>query len=246
MPGEQTTHDAIFGGEALIVQHRHGYRFGMDALLLATDLPPFAHDATIVDLGSGHGPAAIAIAIRYPQARIVAVDRQSALLALLEQSIALNALTNIDVLQADIRDFRTGLAPHSASLVVCNPPYFRPGNQRTSESLERAEARHELHGGLADFIAAARYVLEPGGHLKMITPPTRLGEVYAAIDATDLRLKSLRFFHATAQREAYLVEYVLRRGAVADFVVLPPLVISDSEGVYTAEVAARLVKRVAP
>ena len=48
---------------------------------------------------------------------------------------------------------------------------------------ERAAARHELHGGVAAFVAAAASVLAPRGCMKMVLPPSRLGQLMAALEA---------------------------------------------------------------
>lgn len=234
------TCDVIFNGAARIFQHQRGYRFGTDALLLATDLPPFAAGATIVDFGAAHGPVSLAIASRHPTVQVVAVERQAELLDLLAESIALNGFSNISCRLLDIREIRAGMKSHSADVVVCNPPYFRAGEQRISRDVVRAEAHHELNGTLEDFIDAARYVLKPTGYLKLITPPLRIPDVLSAIENTDLRMKTLRFVHSRPDRDAYLVEYVLRRGAAPDFLVRPPLFLHEMDGSYCREVAERL------
>lgn len=234
------TCDVIFKGAARIFQYQRGYRFGTDALLLATDLPLLKEGATVVDFGAAHGPVSLAIAAKYPRVQVIAVERQAELLDLLAESVSLNEFSNVACTLLDIREIRGNLKSHSADLVVCNPPYFRAGEQRISSDQVRAEAHHELHGTLRDFIDAARYVLKPTGYLKLITPPLRVPDVFSAIENTDLRLKTLRFVHSRPDRDAYLVEYVLRRGAAPDFLVRPPLFLHAMDGSSTPEAAERL------
>ncbi len=235
------TCDVIFDGAAQILQPKRSYRFGTDALLLATDLPVISAEATIVDLGSAHGPVSLAIAAKNPDWKVIAVERQQVMLELLVESIALNDFSSrVEALLVDVREIRTQLKSHSADLVVCNPPYFRAGEQRISSDVVRAEAHHELNGVLKDFVDAARYVLKPTGYLKLITPPLRIPDVFSAIAATDLRMKSMRFVHSRPDRDAYLVEYVLRRGAAPDFVVRPPLILHALDGTQDEEVSQRL------
>ena len=239
MTGDRTC-DVIFNGAAQIIQPKRGYRFGTDALLLATDLPMDVAGATVVDLGSAHGPVALAIASKNPQSKVIAVERQQAFYDLLVESIALNAFSGVEALLVDVREIRTRLKSHIADLVVCNPPYFRAGEQRISSDVVRAGAHHELNGTLKDFIDAARYVLKPTGYLKLITPPLRIPDVFSAIENTDLRMKSMRFVHSRPDRDAYLVEYVLRRGAAPDFLIRPPLFLHDLDGTQSEEVSQRL------
>ncbi len=235
--------DALFDGELIIWQHLDGYRFGLDALLLATDLVDPGQNPCIVELGAGQGAVALTIAHTHPDWQVIALERQPSLLKLLRRNIEVNQLTNVEVIAGDLRDHRDLLDPHSADLVLCNPPYFRPGDRRPSPKVERAAGRHELHGTLADFIAASAYVLDQRGWMQMLTPPLRLPDALAGAEPTDLSLQSLRFYHANASKNAYLVDYRFRRGGAPDMAIRPPLYIYREQGVYTDEVARRIGRR---
>lgn len=237
---DELTRDLLFDGELAIWQRREGYRFGLDALLLATDIPELPTEATVVDLGAGQGVVGLTVAHRHPDCRVVAVERQQSLLELLERNIAENDLDNVEIVAGDLRDYREHLTPHSADLVLCNPPYYPTGSRRPSPIRERAEARHELHGDLADFVAASAYVLKQRGWLQMFTPPLRMTDALSAAEPTDLSAVALRFYHTHREDDAYLVQYRWRRGGAPDFAIRPPLYIYQSEGVYSPEVARRI------
>jgi tRNA1Val (adenine37-N6)-methyltransferase len=243
----QTTRD-ILGDEKLsVVQHERGYRFGLDALLLATDIPELGDHPTVVELGAAQGIVSLCVACQHPDAHVIAVERQDSLFGLLEQNITENKLDDhIEAVHGDVRKFRDILEPHSADLVVCNPPYFRKEERRPSADAERAAARHELHGQLADFVDAARYVLDQRGRLKIILPPIRLADLIAAADQTDLGFESMRFFHSRRDTSAYLVESVLRRGGAPDLEVRPPLYIYQNADDYTREVQQRIEQAPGP
>lgn len=235
------TRDVVGQGALTILQHERGYRFGLDALLLATDLPEVRDGATVVELGAAQGIVSLHIARQFPQVHVVAVERQASLFELLDDNIELNDLRErVEAVHADVRHHRERLEAHSAQLVVCNPPYFRAGERRPSANAQRAAARHELNGTLSDFVDAACYVLEQRGRLKIIVPPLRLADLLQAVDATDLAVESLRFFHSRAHTDAYLVESVLRRGGAPDLKVRPPLYIYRNADDYTEEVEQRL------
>lgn len=232
--------DAVFDGNLSIWQHQKGYRFGLDSLLLGTDLPDIPDDGRVVDLGAGQGAVALTIAYHNPKMTVVAVERQPSLVELLRRNVEHNELENVKILSGDLRQYRDLLPAHSADLVVANPPYYRKGSRRPSPQRQRAEARHELFGGLRDFIAAAAYVLDQRGWLQIITPPMRLAEALQATTGTDLSAASLRFYHSRRQEKAYLVEYRWRRGGAPDFSIRPPLFIYREEGIYSTEVAERI------
>lgn len=237
---DELTRDVLFGGDLVVWQRREGYRFGLDALLLATELPEMGDNPTVVDLGAGQGVVALTVALHCPEARIIAVERQESLVELLKRNIDENGFDNIEVVAGDLREYRELLTPHTADLVLCNPPYYPTGRRRPSPVRERAEARHELHGGIGDFVEASAYVASQRGRVQMFTPPLRMTDALRAAEQTDLRPVDLRFYHPSVDEDAYLIRYRWRRGGAPDFAVRPPLYIYESEGVYTEEVARRI------
>lgn len=241
MSGTETTRDVI-SDRLSIAQHRKGFRFGLDALLLATDLPEVTDGATVYELGAGQGAVSLSISARRPGLRVVACERQDGLFGLLESNIAENAriLGRVDAVKIDLQRFREELEPHSAALVVCNPPYYPLGKRNPSSNEERAAAHHELYGGLDMFVSAAAYVLEHRGWFKVIIPPWRLQDLVTAVTRVDLKVLSMRFFHADPTQDAYLVEVVCRRGGGPDLAVRAPLFVRGEDGFYTDEVARRV------
>lgn len=234
----ERTHDTL--ADLQIWQHSQGFRFGLDAVLLATDLPVRAH--RIADLGAGHGAVSLAIARQFSDAEILAVERQPSLGELLTENIALNGFEGrVTPILTDLRELRS---THSKlaqryDLVVSNPPFYRDGEGRQSAVIERREAHQELHGTLVDFLEVGRWLLKPRGFYKLVLPPSRLSEVMAVCQTSDLGLRSLRFVHARSGQDAYLMEVVLRRDHKGIFVVHPPLVLHEADG-FTPEVQKRL------
>lgn len=241
---EPRTQDMI-SGRLSLWQHPRGYRFGLDALLLATDLPELKqpHRAHVLELGAGQGAVALSIAARQAFASVRAVERNPSMLALLGDNIAHNQAcfgeTIVTLIACDLREHRAHLQPHSADLIVCNPPYFPLGHRRESDDEERADAHHERHGDLEDFIRAATYLLTHRGWFKLILPPWRLPALCATL-MSDLKLLSLRFVHAEPHQPAYLMEAVMRRGGGPDLVIREPLYVRGDDGLYTEEVARRV------
>ena len=122
----ETTHDVI-SDTLTIAQHRPGYRFGLDALLLATDLPALDPGAAVWELGAAQGAVILSVASRRPDVRAVAVERHEGLLDLLAQNVARNDLSaRVTILGADLRTLKPSPHAHAADLVLCNPPYFKP------------------------------------------------------------------------------------------------------------------------
>ncbi len=226
-----------------IKQSRLGFRFGMDAVLLATDLPSLSPKPKIMELGAGQGAVSLGIARQLPASEIWAVERQQSLHELLSENIEINGLeANIHALHADIRNLRDLIGSHSMDLVVSNPPFYRVGEGQQSPIEERASAHSEVHGGLGDFIDAARYVLKPRGRMKVVLPPARLSDLFARTQNTDLAVEVLRWLHPRAGEPAYLFEALLRRNSKRTLEVRSPLVIHEGDG-FSLEVQNRLELR---
>jgi tRNA1Val (adenine37-N6)-methyltransferase len=219
-------------------QSPHGYRFSLDAFLLA-DFVPAAAPGPLFDFGTGCGVVALLLARRLPHMRIVGVELQGSLATMARQNVRHNRLTHrVDVVHADIRQAPSLFAAGACGTVVGNPPYRRAGQGRLNPDPEKAMARHELTLTLAQFLRAARHVLRRHGLLIMVYHPSRLAELCARLEEAQLRPRRLRLVHATLQEPAALVLVE----AVADgrnaLCVLPPLAICHATGGYTTEMQA--------
>lgn len=243
----ELTRDVVSDGALTIIQSKEGYRFGLDAVLLATDLPEVPEGGTVVDLGAGSGAVGLMIAKRRPDVQIVAIEVQKSLYDLLQKNVFENhLLRQFTTIHADIRQHRLLLKPHSADLVVANPPYYRPGQGRPSPNRERATAHQELNGTLRDFIVAAQYVAKPRAEMKLVIPPMRLSDLVFDVRKSDFMASTVRFVHAKADRDAYLMEWLFRRGGASNFAVRPPLILNDADDTFTPEVKERFARAALP
>ncbi len=232
------TKDAISDGELYLYQNSDGFRFGLDSILLATDLPELTNEH-VVDLGAGNGAVGLMVASRHLDCRVQLVERQKSLYQLIEKNIAVNFLqSQAEALMVDVRDCRHHLDHQSADLVLCNPPYYKPGHGKQNVSPEKAAAHQELNGSLRDFIAAAKFVAKPKGKLKIVLPPFRLTDLTDIISGTDFGLRSLRYVHSRENEDAYLMECWLQRGTVSHVKVGPALILHEGDG-FKKEVRRR-------
>jgi release factor glutamine methyltransferase len=119
----------------------------------------------ILDLGTGSGAIALALAHAFPEAMVTAVDRSEAALALARENAAgLGLSGRVDFL---VSDWFAQVAPEPFDLVVSNPPYL--SSEETSQTapevrgFEPVEALTAADNGVADL---ARIIVEGPGHLQ--------------------------------------------------------------------------------
>jgi len=193
-----------------LYQRKDGYRFSVDALLLYAFVN-MKHVSHAVDLGTGSGVIGLLIAKKYPKATVLLVELQESLYRLAAKNISLNSLEDrVSLMNADIRDLRSILGPHTCDLVVSNPPFRKPATGRLSTGEEKAIARHELKINLPELAASASHLLRGKGRFFMIFHPDRLLEVLDALRLHSLEPKRLRFVHndAGSVSKIFMIEAV--------------------------------------
>jgi tRNA1Val (adenine37-N6)-methyltransferase len=237
----ETTLDGI--RDIKIVQHKHGYRFSVDALLL-----PFfvnvKHAVNIADLGTGSGIIGLLLARKYTGAKVLLVELQESLLTLAERNIALNALEDrVRVMHADIAGMREKAPQMAYDLVVSNPPFRKPTSGRLSLGEEKAVARHELRLKFTDLAETASYLLKVRGRFSMIFHPERLPEIIDTLRSKRLEPKRIRFVHNDPEAISKIVLIEAVKEGRPGIEVEKPLFIYDEKGAYTAELDAMYGRR---
>jgi tRNA1Val (adenine37-N6)-methyltransferase len=236
---DDLTADTFFGGLIKVFQSRRGYRFSIDAVLLAAHAHPKSGD-TVVDLGTGCGIVPLLMAFRHPGIRILGVEIQPSLAEIARLNVGENDLSGrIRIICRDIRTLSPGAVSGPADLMVTNPPFRKARSGRVNPHPEKARARHEEAITLPEVMKTARRLLRNGGRLVTIYPADRAAEVLVEMDRVSIRPKFLRTVHSKADTEARLcLAAGTKGGRSGGLRVAPPLIIYNDDGTYTDEVQA--------
>lgn len=192
----ELTTDTFFKGSLKIRQFRHGYRFSIDAVLLAACVQPISGDR-IVDLGTGCGIIPLIIAYRNKDVHIYGVEVQQELSRLALLNIAENKMENrIDILLENIKNLKLDKIKGPADIVVVNPPYHRLNSGRINPNLQKAIARHEIEATLTDIISSASRLLKISGKLLMIYPAERITDLLFTMRSFSIEPKWIRMVHS--------------------------------------------------
>jgi tRNA1Val (adenine37-N6)-methyltransferase len=232
--GEETV-DELKKYDLRLMQPRHGYRFSLDPLLLCA-FAAIDSGERAIDLGTGCGVMPLILARTAPTGSMVGVEFQAELAALAARNVALNGLCDrVAICHGDVLHVRQLFAVSSFDLVVANPPYRKQGTGRISPKAGRDTARHESTATLADFLAAAKYLVRPAGRICCIYHPSRLTELLTTAAALQLTPLRLRMVHGTITAEARMFLVELVKGRKGDLRIERPLFVFDAAGGYTEE-----------
>lgn len=231
----ETLDDLIIGG-LKIIQPREGYRFSIDAVLLA-HFADLLGVNKVVDLGTGNGIIPLLLSQRDPGIRILGIDIQPAMVDRAGRSVRMNNLQNrIDIQHADIRRLQEILPGEIAELVLSNPPFWERGKGHVNRNQEEAIARHELQLTLEELVAGATHLLVPEGAVALIHRAARLADIADTVNRQGLSLSKMRMVHSYADRPANLVLVEARPGHKWKTEVMPPLIIYSAFNSFSDEI----------
>jgi tRNA1Val (adenine37-N6)-methyltransferase len=232
------TEDTFFNGRIKVLQHRQGYRFSIDAVLLAAFSAPEAEDR-IVDLGTGCGIIPLILGYRHPAVNITGIEIQPELGELAASNVAINELTErVTIIRGDMKSLSIQAVSGPVDLVISNPPYRKGRSGRVNPHPQRAAARHEILATLQDVTAAAARLLGIGGRFAIVYPAERITDLLTNLRSAGIEPKNIQTVHAKSRDPARLVLLSGIKGGGPGAVVHEPLVIYQPDGAYTDRVQA--------
>jgi tRNA1Val (adenine37-N6)-methyltransferase len=228
----------FLNGRISLYQPRRGYRFSVDAPILA-DFVECEASEDLLEIGSGSGIIPLILALKKQCRRIVAVEIQPELAELAEKNVAMNpTIPRIEIVAGDIRQPDATLPAEAFDVVFSNPPYRRVGNGLLNPDPQKAAARHELHLTLSELFTAAFRFMKPDGAFYMIHLGERRIEVRAEGEHHGFRLGRYRevFSFPTSPTPCLALFQWRRRGTGET--ISPPLFIYEEPGRYSEEFQA--------
>lgn len=222
-------------GGLMVLQKRHGFRFGMDAVLLS-DFAEIWPDMVFGDYGTGTGILPLLLHGRGKGRHGVGLEIQPEYADMARRTMQLNDLTEkIEILETDVRTAWEVLGERCLDAIVCNPPYGTAGKTMLCADAGVSTARHQDADGLVPWFRSAHRVLRGKGHFYMVYPAAKMLEAMDQLNEAHLTPKRFRLVYPDAERGARLVLLEAVKDGRPFLMPGPPLIISRPDGTWTAE-----------
>jgi len=228
--------DTFFNGKIKVKQNRSGYRFSIDAVLLACHAGK-CPGGRILDLGTGCGIIPLIMAYRNPKLTVYGIEIQKELADIANINVKSNNMENqITIICQDMKELHYDMTSGPVDVVVSNPPYRKVLSGRMNPDQQRAVARHEIKATLFDVIETARRVLRTSGRIVMVYSSNRLTDILTQMRSFNIEPKFLRSIHSNRNSEAKLILVEGIKGGRPGVTMASPLIIYHEDGSYTNEV----------
>lgn len=198
MSESEVTLNKIYNDSTQLYQSKNGYRFNSDSMILSwfinRNCGISGSGKNVLEIGAGSGIISIVLKRRGFLPGIDCVEIQKPMFGLLEKNIVLNGLsTEITPIFADFITF-SAEKRKKYDLIFTNPPYFANESGHINPDSEKALAKHEVAGSLADFFSASKNILRKGGRFAVIFPVSRLQFALFSAAEHGFTLKDIAFF----------------------------------------------------
>lgn len=229
--------DQLFSTDVKIIQNKEVFSYSVDSVLLSR-FPRLPKKGLIVDLCSGNGAVGL-FASSMTKATIVQVEIQERLADMNRRSIELNGLGDqVSVINDNLNQLPEHIGRSKVDLILCNPPYFKVDKESNlNESEHYLLARHEVTTNLDQICYTAQQVLKSNGRLAMVHRPDRFLDILDTLKTYKLAPKRLQFIYPKAGKGAnMLLIEAIKDGSPDGLKILPPLVVHEDNGDYTAAI----------
>ncbi len=230
--GKDETQDTFYHGRILVCQKKQGYRFSVDAPLLA-DFIQTKNTDRCLEIGTGCGIISLLLSIK-PFLHITALEIQESLVDLARRNVLINNLENkICVVHADFLDFRPR---HKFDVVFSNPPYIKAQAGRLSATREKSIAKHEVKCDILGVMQKTATLLKKRGRAYFIFTAKRITEFIRAVEKAGLVVRSKRLVYPRVESQPnFMLSCCVFRPYDKQIRIFPPLVLFDESGEYTPE-----------
>ena len=205
-----------------IVQKSDYFKFSLDSMLLANFVNINMADSKLLDFCTGNCP--IPIILSNSIKNIVAFEVQMEIYELGDESLTLNNINNVKLINDDIKNIGNYYEEGYFDIITCNPPYFKViGSSRINDNSVKAIARHEILIKLEDIVSLAYKFLRDKGKLYIVYRTDRLIELLKLFDKYKFGVKKLQCCYNNSDSLSSMILIEAMKNGHDDLKILAPL-----------------------
>ena len=237
---ENISCDSLFEGELICYQPQKGYRFSIDAVLLANFVKVKQGDR-ILDLGTGSGIISMILMYRSlgRLCEVSGIEVQQSLSELAARNFQANSFEQLcRVIHGDVKQIDRLVKPESYTQIVCNPPFYLQNSGRTNKNPEEQIARHQILATLEDFLKAAAFAVKNGGTVSFIYPAEQVCDFFVLAKTNRLEVKKIQFVYSYPNKNTVarlVLIQCLKNGGAGTEILSPLYVYSEKNGGFSKE-----------
>lgn len=221
--------DTLPGCEYKILQNCAGFKYGIDAVLLA-DFAKVSKDRIICDLCTGTGVIPLLLAAKNKTAKITGIEIQKDVCDIARKNVLLNNLSDrLEMIEGDVKSLFDKIPKNTFDTVTVNPPYMKASTAVVNAQDSLSIARHEILCTLEDVVKCAAGLLHSNGKFFMIHKPQRLSEIVTSLKENKLEPKRIQFVHPSAGKKATMVLMEAQKCAAGGLEVCEPLFVYETD-----------------
>ena len=205
-----------------IVQKSDYFKFSLDSMLLANFVNINMSDSKLLDFCTGNCP--IPIILSNSIKNIVAFEVQKEIYELGDESLKLNNINNVKLINDDIKNIGNYYEEGYFDIITCNPPYFKViDSSRINDNSVKAIARHEILIKLEDIVSLAYKFLRDKGKLYIVYRTDRLMELLKLFDKYKFGVKKLQCCYNNSDSLSSMILIEAMKNGQDDLKILAPL-----------------------
>ena len=233
---EEIINDLVYFKNLKIIQNKNYFNFSLDSIILPNFVEININTKKILDLCTGNAPIPLVLSTK-TSAKIYGVEIQQEICKLAEDSIKINNINNIEIINKDAKQLVNYFNTDTFDIITCNPPYFKYNDSsKINDNMIKSIARHEISINIEDIAKISRKLLKNGGSLNIVHRTERLIEIIEILKNNNLEPKRIRFIYPKKDKKSNLFLIEARKNGKTGLKILPPLYVHNEDGSYTEEV----------
>ncbi|MGL6184125.1 MAG: tRNA1(Val) (adenine(37)-N6)-methyltransferase [Clostridium chrysemydis] len=221
--------------DLFLIQKLDGFKFGVDAVLLA-DFANVKSKHRVIDMCTGTGIIPFLVYGKYSPKSILGLEIQEDMVEMANRSVKINSVDNISFINGDLKDLKLLKSIEKADVVTVNPPYKLNNAGIVNPRDKMAIARHEVMCNLEDVIIAARILLKDNGRVFMVHRPERLADIITLMRKHKIEPKRIRMVHPNKCKAPNIVLVEGQRDGGAFLKWDEPLFVYNEDGTYSDQI----------